>query len=222
MGMTLDSLVARVSEADYYPELFEAAFGDVGITSERISLALAHFVRTLVSTTSRYDEGRAMVARRSDDFPNFTDQENLGKRLFSSPPPRGGFGCFACHQGEGFIAARAESNGLDADPSIDPGFGKVTNQSVDMGTFKVPSLRNVAVRAPYMHDGRFASLEEVIDHYSDGVENSPNVRPPLSMGHQENMSQQEKEALVAFLKTLTDDAMLSDPKFSDPFTVSDK
>ena len=121
MGMTLDSLVARVSEADYYPELFEAAFGDAGITSERISLALAQFVRSLVSTTSRYDEGRAKVARRSDDFPNFTDQENLGKRLFSSPPPRGGFGCFACHQGEGFIASRGESNGVGCRSFSRPG-----------------------------------------------------------------------------------------------------
>lgn len=221
MGMTLDGVVARVSEADYYPGLFEAAFGDSGMTSERISLALAQFVRSMVSTTSRYDEGRSMVANRSDDFPNFSDQENLGKRLFSNPPPRGGMGCFACHQGEGFIAARAESNGLDADPSVDPGFGKLTNLSGDMGTFKVPSLRNVAVRAPYMHDGRFASLIDVINHYSDGVEDSPNVRPPLSMGHQENMSQQQKDALVAFLMTLTDDVMLSDPKFSDPFAVAD-
>ncbi|MGK0362727.1 MAG: cytochrome c peroxidase, partial [Bradymonadia bacterium] len=104
MGMTLETLVARVGAGDYYPTLFEAAFGDAEITPERISAALAQFVRSLFSAGSKYDEGRAMVENRGTFFPNFTDEENAGKALFVQPPPRGGFACFICHQGEAFIA----------------------------------------------------------------------------------------------------------------------
>ncbi|MEE9359550.1 MAG: cytochrome c peroxidase [Hyphomicrobium sp.] len=218
MGMTLESLENRAQAADYYPALFEAAFGDDGITSERIARALAQFVRSMASYQSKYDEGRAMVNRRSDPFPNFTEQENRGKVLFVSPPPMGGFGCFACHQGEGFIAQRAVTNGLDANTAGDRGYGAISGFANDEGTFKTPSLRNVALRAPYMHDGRFATLHDVIDHYSDGVQPSPNVGPPLlRRGGQIRMSVQDKTAVKAFLETLTDASFTNDPKFSDPF-----
>lgn len=220
MGMTLDEVVARVEGGSYYEGLFAAAFGDDAVTSERISRALAQFVRSMVSTTSRYDEGRAMAPARSNVFANFTDEENHGKFLFSAPPPRGGFGCFVCHQGEGMIPAEATSNGLDAEIT-DRGVGEVTGTARFEGTFKVPSLRNVAVRAPYMHDGRFGTLEEVIDHYSEGIQASPNLGAPFfatdGVGPVLNMTDEEKSALVAFLRTLTDEAMLADPKFSDPF-----
>ena len=223
MGMTLAGLEERAQEASYYPELFNAAFGDPEITSERMSLALAQFVRSMISSGSKYDVGRAMVSRRSTDFPNFSESENLGKTLFVNPPPRGGLGCFVCHQGEGFIAEAAASNGLDATTENDLGYGKVTELASDAGTFKVPSLRNVAVRAPYMHDGRFASLEDVVEHYSNGVQPSPNLGRPFFLEDgsvaQIRMTQVEKDALVAFLKTLTDEAMMQDPKFSDPFIL---
>jgi len=217
MGMTLDLVVARVEEASYYPELFKAAFGSTEVSEEKISKALAQFVRSMVSTTSPYDEGRSRVASRSASFPTFTTLENNGKFLFSSPPPRGGFGCFVCHQGEGFIGVNATSNGLDVDVSEDLGYGKVSENSARDGHFKVPSLRNVAVRAPFMHDGRFSTLEEVIEHYSSGVQSSPNLQGPLSGSRQFNMTENQKASLVAFLKTLTDEDMLKDPKFSDPF-----
>ena len=220
MGMTLETLVERVEGARYYPSLFEAAFGDTEVTPERISKALAQFVRSIVSVNSRYDQGRAQVAARSADFPNFTAQENLGKFLFSSPPPRGGVGCFACHQGEGMVPATATTNGLDA-TITDAGYGEVTGLAVHQGTFKVPSLRNIELTAPYMHDGRFATLEEVIDHYSEGVQASPNLTGPLSASFQFNMTDDEKAALVAFLKTLTDRDLVEDPKFSDPFVKSE-
>jgi cytochrome c peroxidase len=215
MGMTLETLVQRVQGGPYYPELFEAAFGDMTVTPERISRALAQFIRSIVSTKSRYDVGRAQVSARSVDFPNFTAEENLGKFLFSSPPPRGGFACFVCHQGEGMVPVMATSNGLDA-TITDRGYGEVTGRATDEGTFKVPSLRNVELTAPYMHDGRFATLEEVIDHYSDGVEPSPNLSGPLA-AFVFNMTDTQKAALVAFLKTLTDRELVEDPKFSDPF-----
>ena len=221
MGMTLTEVEDRIRERAEYEPLFEAAFGDSDVSADRVSLALAQFVRSLVSYTSKYDEGRAQVANRSDPFPNFSDAENLGKMLFVTRPPFGGMGCFVCHQGEGFVAVAAANNGLDADSEDDGGYGEVTGSAADAGMFKVPSLRNVALRAPYMHDGRLASLEEVVDHYSDGVQSHPNLGVPLgvagSNGPQVDMTAEEKEALVAFLNTLSDPEMVTDPKFSDPF-----
>jgi cytochrome c peroxidase len=220
MGMSLDEVVERVREADYYPALFEAAFGDSDVSIDRVARALAQFVRSIVSTQSRYDEGRAQAPARSNAFVNFTDEENHGKFLFSSPPPLGGFACFICHQGEGFVAVAPTSNGLDAEVT-DRGLGAVTESPNHEATFRVPSLRNVAVRAPYMHDGRFATLVDVIDHYSEGIEASPNLGAPFGVIDgvvpQINMTDEEKAALVAFLHTLTDEALLSDPKFGDPF-----
>ncbi len=221
MGMTLDEVVERVGERKEYAPLFEAAFGDPEIDSGRISKALAQFVRSMVSTTSRYDEGRAAASSRSEPFDNFTDRENTGKALFVNPPPLGGVACFICHQGEGFVAAEATNNGLDPDSETDAGYGEVTGQDIDAGTFKVPSLRNVALRAPYMHDGRFATLREVIDHYSDDVQPHPNLGAPFGIVEGQatrlNLSEEEKKSLIAFLKTLSDPDMLADPKFSDPF-----
>jgi cytochrome c peroxidase len=220
MGMTLPEVEERVREADYYPALFTAAFGDEEVTADRIARAIAQFVRSMVSTRTRYDEGRAAAPARSNAFTNFTDEENYGKNLFSLPPPLGGFACFICHQGEGFLAVEPTSNGLDAEVT-DPGLGGITGSARHEGTFRVPSLRNVAVRAPYMHDGRFSTLEEVIDHYSEGIEGSPNLGPPFGVIDGEvpqiNMTDEEKAALVAFLHTLTDEELLTDPRFSDPF-----
>lgn len=225
MGMTLEGLVERVQAGDYYPALFEAAFGDPAIDADRIGKAIAQFVRSLVSYTSRYDEGRALVDDRSIPFPNFTDDENQGKFLFVMPPPAGGFGCFFCHEGEAFIGIEATSNGLDA-ASEDRGYGEVTDLAADEATFKVPSLRNVAVRAPFMHDGRFETIEEVIEHYSDGIQPNPNLGLPFGVQNgqviaQLNMTTAEKRQIRAFLRTLTDEQMLADPKFADPFVRSD-
>ncbi|MCA9553611.1 MAG: cytochrome-c peroxidase [Myxococcales bacterium] len=223
MGMTLDQVVARVEEAEYYPALFEAAFGDAAVTTDRISKALAQFVRSILSTKSKYDVGRAMVGDRFEDFPNFTQEENLGKKMVVAPPPMGGLGCLLCHTGEAFIAVQAMNNGLDLE-TTDPGYGEVTGAALDDATFKVPSLRNVAVRAPYMHDGRFATLEEVVEHYSTGIQAHPNLPltgffPRTADGSVQplNLSVYRKSCLVAFLKTLTDEELLTDPRFSDPF-----
>ena len=222
MGMTLPLLVARVKAGRYYPALFEAAFGDESVTAERISKALAQFVRSMVSAGSKYDIGRAQVASRIDAFPNFSAEENRGKYLFSAAPAHGGLGCFSCHRGEAFIARRAANNGLDNE-APDRGYGEVSGEARDEGTFKVPSLRNVALRAPYMHDGRFADLEAVVEHYRSGVKNNPTLSSPLRGLDGElrkiSISAEDKRALVAFLKTLTDLDMITDPKFSDPFVA---
>ena len=223
MGMTLPELETRLAQKSYYPGLFAAAFGDPAITADRIGKALAQFVRSLVSITSRYDQGRAMVANFNQPFPNFTAQENQGKTLFLMPPQNGGAGCGGCHATEAFVNEQRGpmNNGLDADTSADQGAFETFGTPNFQGSFKVPSLRNVGVRAPYMHDGRFATLAEVVEHYNSGVQPHPNLdnrlRLPNGNPIRLNLSAAQKQALVAFMNTLTDSAFLSDPRYSDPF-----
>jgi cytochrome c peroxidase len=215
MGLTLDELVERVSAAPYYPALFQAAFGDPGVTVDRISRALAQFVRSLVSYRSRYDAGRALASSSTQPYPTFTEEENAGKQLFFD----GRTGCNNCHGGDAFVAPGPRNNGLDA-TTTDAGVSGITGQPRDAGRFKVPSLRNVGLRAPYMHDGRFGTLEEVVEHYNSGVQNHPNLDNPLRRNggvRRLNLSDAEKRALVAFLHTLSDYELAADPKFSDPF-----
>jgi cytochrome c peroxidase len=211
MGQDVAKLPSILVRDARYPELFRAAFGDPEITNPRIARALAQFLRSMVSYQSRYDEGRASVSSGADDFPNFTAQENRGKALFRR-------NCSLCHlenQDAHFVMVQAVNNGLDEDTrNADGGVGDITLNPRDVGHFKSPSLRNVEVAGPYMHDGRFETLEAVIDHYSSGGKKHPNrdVRiQPL------NFTASEKAALIAFLQTLTDRTFLEDPKFSDPF-----
>ena len=221
MGMTLAQLETKLRALAYYPPLFTKAFGDNTINSNRISLALSQFVRSIISFQSRYDAGRSafpvMPAPPPNAvFPNFTPQENRGKELFLLPQNA----CAACHGSETFTAPQEKNNGLDL-VTIDRGFGAVVNNVNEDATFKVTSLRNVELTAPYMHDGRFATLEEVIEHYSSGVKNHPNLSPQLKLPNGQprlaNLTPQDKVALVAFLKTLTDVTMITDVKYSDPF-----
>jgi cytochrome c peroxidase len=223
MGMTLDGLVARLQTLDYYPPLFAAAFGDGAITTDRVSKALAQFVRSIVSYRSRYDVSLAAAGTPRGDFPAFTAQENLGKRLFFAPPGQGrSANCAVCHLSGGqgnvaiFLMDQARNNGLHADTSDDDGVGN--------GRFKSPSLRNVALTAPFMHDGSLATLRDVVQHYSTGIEAHPNLDPRLRAGGQPNgqpqrlnLTADEIDAVVAFLGTLTDTELAADPKFSDPF-----
>ncbi len=230
MGLTLDRLTQIVRSQSYYPPLFENAFGDASITTDRISKALAQFIRSLVSATSKYDMARSEVQSPIIDFPGFTQQENEGKRLFFLPiqTTSGSMvNCAGCHVSEAFVGpipngpfgtTTSTNNGLDAISTTDLG---ATNNTNDIGKFKTPSLKNIAIRPPYMHDGRFATLEEVLNHYSTGIQNHPNLSAPLlnSNGNpiQLNLSQTEKDAIIAFLHTLTDYEMLADEKYSDPF-----
>ncbi len=213
MGQDLATLVEALARAERYPALFRAAFGDEQVTRERVGRALAQFARALVSYRSKYDEGRARARSVRDDFANFTARENQGKGLFLRH-------CATCHLPAGqdahFIMLRPLNNGLDADyKTADGGVGDVTLQAPDLGRFKSPSLRNVEFTAPYMHDGRFATLEEVIDHYSRNVKAHPNV--DVRVRRRPDFGDSEKAALVAFLKTLSDPEFLTDPRFSDPF-----
>lgn len=228
MGLTLEEVVQIVSEQSYAAPLFKDAFGDETITSDRIAKALAQFVRSMVSVNSKYDEGRSMVNSPMTPFPNFTPEENMGKQLFNAQN-LGAPSCNSCHLSEAFVAPLlapnattiGTNNGLDAMSSDDQGIYESTGINGHRGKFKVPSLRNIAVRAPYMHDGRFANLEEVIDHYSTGIQDHPTLQPFLRDANGDpikyNFTDEEKAALIAFLHTLTDEEFLMDEKFGNPF-----
>ena len=239
MGMTLGDLVDRLSATEHYPVLFEIAFGDSDVTSERISLALANFVRSISSFNSPYDQG--LAAANGDPmrpFPNFSAEENRGKTLFFAPPQAGGAGCAGCHlappQGGRpapgtprptsiFFVNGGSNTGLTngRGPNEDLGIGAVTGRIQDQGKFKSPSLRQVGLTAPYMHDGSIATLRGVIDHYNDGVQAHPNLDPrlrgPNGAPQRLNLTEEEKQDLEAFLHTLTDASVSQDVRFSDPF-----
>ena len=223
MGMTLAQVVSKVKAQPFYPALFLKAFGSEEISSPKIAKALAQFVRSMVSYTSKYDIGRAQVANPGAMFPNFTPEENMGKNIFFQPIQNGGAACFGCHTTEAFIGANIgpQNNGLDATSAADLGAGAVFPNPNFVGKFKTNSLRNIELSAHYMHDGRFATLEEVIEHYNSGIKAHPNLAPPLKDPNGNpirlNLTQAQKSALLAFLKTLTDNTVASDPKWSNPF-----
>ncbi|MCB9252773.1 MAG: cytochrome-c peroxidase [Flavobacteriales bacterium] len=223
MGMTLDQVVSVVRSKSYYPGLFEKAFGTDEVTSDRISKALAQFVRSIVSVNSKYDEGRKQVNVPINNFPNFTVSENNGKDIFFKPIPAGGGGCIGCHSTEAFINPDngTTNNGLDSISTTDLGVFESIKNPAFLGTFKVHTLKSIALTAPYMHDGRFASLEEVVEHYNSGIKNHPNLGPALKDPQGQpvrlNLTVQQKTDLVNFLKTLTDESIKNDVRFSDPF-----
>jgi cytochrome c peroxidase len=212
MGENAAELPAKLGRDERYAALFRDAFGDSDITSDRISLALAQFLRSMVSYQSRYDIGRARADAVADDFDNFMHEENRGKALFLR-------NCGLCHlpndQDAHFIMIEPVNTGLDSDPThADGGVGEITLNPRDIGRFKSPALRNVEVTAPYMHDGRFATLDAVLEHYSSGGSTHLNKDVRIQPLH---FTASEKAALIAFLKTLTDPTFLADPRFSDPF-----
>lgn len=201
MDESLTNVVAKLSSRPEYKKLFQTAFYPPEITAEKIGLALEQFVLTLTSFNSKFD--RMLKGEES-----FTQEEQRGFELFSTEydPRRGQFGadCFHCHGGMLFQGQTFANNGLDNEFS-DPGRFKVTQRASDKGKFAVPSLRNVALTAPYMHDGRFDTLEEVVEHYSTGMKRSATLDPNLAK-HPDGgvpLSGEDKRAIVAFLKTLT-------------------
>ncbi|OYW75943.1 MAG: hypothetical protein B7Z37_11120 [Verrucomicrobia bacterium 12-59-8] len=203
MNETLPNVIAKLSADAECVKAFDQAFGSTEITSERIAKALEQFLLTLVSQESRFDRAARKVAE-------LTESEKRGLQLFVTEfdPRRGlrGADCFHCHGGTLFTSQPFANNGL-ALADDDLGRMAVTQNAADRGKFKTPSLRNIARTAPYMHDGRFATLEEVVEHYSSGVLHSATLDPNLAK-HPEGgiqLTTQEKTDLVAFLQTLTDE-----------------
>jgi len=222
MGLTLEELVEKVKGQPHYPELFQDAFGNDSVNPDRIAKALAQFVRSIVSYSSKYDEGRSQVNSLTENFPNFSSEENLGKNIFFSTSPSRGAACFVCHTSEAFIniSVGPQNNGLDAQ-TTDAGAGNVFDSPLFEGRFKTSTLRNIELTAPYMHDGRFDNLEQVIEHYNSGVQPHPNLSASLAdeNGQPErlNLNEAERAALVAFLRTLTDETIATEEKWSNPF-----
>ena len=209
----IDDLIRKMGATPYYPDLFAWAFGSSTITEPRVQQALAQFVRAMVSSASRWDTGYAQVFRPDApdralnvDLPNFTRAENRGRHLFMTAVAEGGAGCSACHLPPTFaLTANSRSNGLDAS---------------ETRLFKAPSLRSVGLTGPYMHDGRFATLAEVVDFYDRGILDGPALDPRLKQDERPqrlNLSAGDRAALVAFLMTLSDTALIADARFSDPF-----
>ncbi len=228
MHQTLDATVEKLKNTDTYPPLFDAAFGDPAITADRIGKAIAQFERTLISANSDYDK-----YIRKEYQP--TVQEALGMELFFTHPLpdegiRGG-NCGDCHLSFTTSGARGllgfHNNGLDSDQNLSAGLFEVTKVAGDLGKFKAPNLRNIALTAPYMHDGRFNTLEQVLDHYNEHVQMSSTLDPlileasnlPVLPDDEVKLALtgEEKEAIIAFLHMLTDDAFITDERFSDPF-----
>ncbi len=207
MNAELGTVVTRIAGDEAFRAQFDRAFGDPEPNEGNLARALEQFLLTLVSQDSKFD--RAIRGEAE-----FSPEEKRGLELFVTEfdPARNlrGADCFHCHGGNLFTSSRYTNNGLDAE-ATDLGRFDVTGDPLDIGKFKVPSLRNIALTPPYMHDGRFETLAEVIDHYDKGVRRSgtldPNLakHPPAGLG----LSPADKSALIAFLKTLTDQAFVA-------------
>ncbi|WP_439131367.1 cytochrome c peroxidase [Polaribacter sp.] len=219
----INDLIVKLSEIDYYSELFNFAFGDKTITEERIQLALSQFIRSIQSFDSKYDIGRAMVTNPNTNFPNFTAQENQGKRLFRDPPNLGGAGCLGCHRGDEFdIDPNSRNNGI---------IGVAGSTSIDLTNFKAPTLRDLVnpdgnLNGPLMHDGSLTTLMEVINHYNEIPNNAANTDldnrlRPGGNTQRLNLTNTEKLALEAFLKTLTGVDVYTNEKWSNPFDANE-
>ena len=210
----LPLLLTKLAESSYYPELCKWAYGDTSITEVCIQNTLGQFERSLVSVNSSFDTGFARVlnpaqpgAGIGNHFANYTAQEERGKVLFTTPPNQGGAGCVTSHTLPTFaLDPNFRSNGLTAGETI---------------VFKSPSLKNVGLTGPYMHDGRFATLSAVVSHYNSGMKNGPALdnrfKTPQGTPVRLNLQQGDQDALVAFLMTLNDTILSSDQKFLNPF-----
>lgn len=203
MGSTLSEVVGKLSQTSFYPALFQAAFGTPDITPERIAKAIAQFERAMVSYQAKYDTAFAPGSQVPDFESVFTPDELAGQQIFD------GVGrCSGCHTTHAQVGQQATNIGLDA-VLEDDGAGN--------GHFKTPSLRNVEVRGHFMHDGRFSTLEEVVEFYNSGVQDTPDLDESLRNPVQLGLTPEQVQQLVAFLKTLTDNTFLTSDLFSNPF-----
>ena len=204
MDSSLPEVVGKLNADANYKEMFEAAYGDNNFTGERVLKAISQFMRTMISADSKYDHYKKGTA-------NFTNEESQGMALFQNK-------CASCHSGELFTDESYRNTGMYYNSQYDDrGRYRVTLDLNDNMKFRVPSLRNVEHTAPYMHDGRFYTLEAVLNFYSDNVEEQPNLDPILKQnGHVGiAMTSLEKQYIIAFLKTLSDQNFLTNKKFAE-------
>ncbi|HZV70941.1 MAG TPA: cytochrome c peroxidase [Saprospiraceae bacterium] len=219
MGLEMKDVVAKIKDLDYYKILAQKAFFDENLNEELVLFAIENFITSIQSETSKFDivASHNSIGFTAAPWSEFNEQENMGKRLFMD-------NCVSCHnQGLSVFTndfLRSANNGLDLEYA-DKGEGEVNPSPDALAIFKIPGLRNIALTAPYMHDGRFGSLEQVLDFYSSGIQDHPNLNPLLKSedGHAKkfNFTTGEKDALIQFLNTLTDNTMTSEVKWSNPF-----
>lgn len=218
MNETLDRVISKLSNSHLYRDQFVRAFGTNDITPEKMALALEQFMLSIVSHQSKYDRYLAGEV-------NLTESELRGKQLFETEynpffPEFSGADCAHCHGGNNFENDQYMNNGLDTDAEFtDLGREMVTHNANDRAKFKVPSLRNVALTPPYMHDGRFSTLEEVIDHYQSGIKHSSTVDPTVANTQETGLflTEQDKQDLIQFLKTLSDETFITNKAYQSPF-----
>ncbi|MEM7102375.1 MAG: cytochrome c peroxidase [Bacteroidota bacterium] len=221
-------LLDRLEATDYYQELFSFVYGDNEVTEGRIQNALAQFIRSIQSFDSRYDAGRTQVNNNNTPFPNFTNQENQGKQLFSQAPQLaengvrigGGLGCQGCHGAPEFdITPNSRNNGVIA-VAGNPG-------ATDVNITRSPSLRDLInpngfLNGPAMHTGTFATIDDILEHYNS-IQNVPNLDNRLregNNGQQLMMTNEERAAITAFLNTLTGNDVYTNAIWSNPFLMN--
>ncbi len=200
MDESIANVVTKIQNDATYNELFQDAFGTETVTSQLIFKAIAQFQGMLVSYNSKYD----LYTRGQTSL---TGSELNGLNLFMAK-------CNTCHTAPLFTNNAFMNNGLDT-VFVDAGRATITFLPADSGKFKVPTLRNVNLTRQYMHDGRFETLDQVMNHYSSGVKNSSTLSPEVAGGIP--MTASEKADIIAFLKTLSDYSFINDPRFNDPF-----
>ncbi|MES2558081.1 MAG: cytochrome c peroxidase [Bacteroidota bacterium] len=209
--------VSKLKQDVEYRNAFYRAFGTVDFDSTHVSKALAQFLRTMISGNSKYDVIYKYVnsipfsAHDQQVWNTITTDELAGYDLFQS---LNGADCFHCHNGPLMQVQKFSNNGLDA-VFTDLGRGLITGNPSDNGKFKVPTLRNIELSAPYMHDGRFETLDDVIEHYSTGVHQSATIDPLIEFASQGGVQLDPDQRLLlkAFLKTLTDEEFVTNPNF---------
>lgn len=205
MHETLDRVIEKLNRSERYRNKFNQAFDSEAITSQEMLHALSQFMNLMVSANAKYDkyvrEGEAL-----------TPEEAEGLVLFKAR-------CSTCHATDLFTDDSFRNNGLNSTFEKDAGRERITEFAGDRGKFKVPSLRNVDLTAPYMHDGRFNTLQQVLDHYDNNVKDSETLDPLLKQNGVLGIpiSEEEKSKLIAFLKTLSDEQFRRDKRFANPF-----
>jgi cytochrome c peroxidase len=209
MHNTWEQAVENLQATSDYPELFQRAFGNNTITKELVTKAIAQFERTLISGNSKFD--RYLLGNET-----LTDQELNGFNVFMDETKGDCFHCHGSNNNPLWTDNKFHNNGLDAIFS-DLGLGSVTGDPSDNGKFKSPTIRNLAFTAPYMHDGRFNTLDEVINHYSEGLQNSPTIDPLMKKVAEGGVqiTIEEKADLKAFLLTLSDSDFINNIAFQN-------
>lgn len=246
MAQDLNLLLKEIRSHKIYPQLFTKAFGNDRLDTNQIKYSLAHFVRSIVSANSPMDkmfsdpsmrvQNEHIANSMESDFDamvNLFDKglssqffyvqnamQKVNKKKYSEKAIKAFVLCIQCHD-KNFMGGPSgmKNNGLEINVA-DPGLGAITLNAKDSGLFKVPTLRNILYTAPYMHDGRFKTIDEVLEHYNSGIQNHPNLNPLLKENGgaiRLNLSESDKQEIIEFLSLITDDSLFINKRYSNPF-----